>query len=217
MTPIQGARQVRVAAVVFTLALCLAACSESARRGAAGGAATGAVASSVGTLVTGLVFHNGNLGESVARSAVYGATAGATVGAIAGSRHDAPADKPAAKTATPAPQAPLTREKVLATVGPTNVEALQALSACDHGKAVTLAKQAMQSMNRQHRQAALWIQSIAAIETGDTVTLDELQDQLISNDPALKDPQTADRILGQAMDLLKQDRIDQGRAPTCPA
>jgi hypothetical protein len=209
-------------ALLITLSLCLGACTENSRRGAASGATTGAVASGLGTLVTGLVFDDGNLGERVARSAVYGATAGATAGAIAGSQRDAtpkPADTPQPQPApaTPSTAQPLTREQILESVGPNNVEALKALSACRHKQAVDLARQASQSLNKQYRQASLWIQSIAAIETNDAQALDSLHQQLIHYDPSLKDPQNADRILDRAMALLKQDRVDQGRAPVCPS
>jgi hypothetical protein len=208
--------------VLIALTLCLGACSENTRRGAAGGATTGAVASSLGTLVTGLVFNDGNLGERVARSAVYGATAGATAGAIAGAQRDKttpPAAKPQPQTAPASapPAQPLTREQVLGKVGPKNVEALKALSDCRHARAVELAGQASQSLNKQYRQASLWIQAIAAIETDDAQALDSLHQQLIQYDPSLKDPQNADRILDQAMALLKQDRVDQGQPPVCPS
>jgi len=207
----------QLSVLLIALSLCLTACSENARRGAAGGATTGAVASGLGTLVTGLVFNDSNLGERVARSAVYGATAGATAGAIAGSSRDAAADKAAPRETPPTDgeQAPLTREKILKTVGPKNVAALQALGACEHRKAVNLAKEASQSLNKQYRKASLWIQSIAAIETGDAKTLDTLHAQLIEYNPSLKNPQYADRILDQAMALLKQDRVDQGKPPLC--
>ena len=215
-------RRVPLMMLLIALALCLGACSENTRRGAAGGATTGAVASSLGTLVTGLVFNDGNLGERVARSAVYGATAGATAGAIAGAQRDSkpqPADKPQPPSAPAGrpPAQPLSPEQVLGKVGPKNVEALKALSDCQHDKAVDLARQASQSLNKQYRQASLWIQAIAAIETNDAQALDSLHQQLVHYDPSLKDPQNADRILDQAMALLKQDRIDQGRPAVCPS
>lgn len=210
----------KIHVLLIAVTLCLGACSENARRGAGSGAATGAVASGLGALVTGLVFDRGNMGQRVARSAVYGATAGAAVGGMAGASRDAaarPADKPQPSVTPPAgsEQKPLTREKVLQAVGPKNMAALTALSACEHQKAVNLAKDAAQSLNKQYREASLWIQSIVAIETGDATTLDRLHDQLIAYDPSLKDPQNADRILDQAMALLKQDRIDEGKPPVC--
>lgn len=200
-------------------------CGPHATRGAAGGAAIGAASAALGTLVVGLVFNDRNLAERVGRSAVYGATTGATAGALAGAARDeqirrmareremAAAKKAESKEA----QAPMSEAEILKAVGRKNFEALAALSDCRFDAAVAKAKEASASLNRDYREASLWIQAIAAVESGDSAAVDRIYPELVKFDPELGQPEKADAALAEALQLLHEDRKAQGRPPQCPA
>jgi len=210
---------------VLVFSVLLNGCGEYAMRGAAGGAATGAISSALGTLVVGLVFNDRHLAERVGRSAVYGATVGATAGAIGGATHDQrirrmAEEREAAAAARRAQaaeaQTPMTDAEILKAIGRKNFEALIALSDCRFGEAAAKAKEEETSLNRDYREAALWIQAIAAVETGDSAALDRISPRLVELDPDLGQPEKADAALAEALQALYDDRKTQGRPPKCP-
>jgi hypothetical protein len=180
--------------------------------------------------VVGLVFDDPNLAERVGRSAVYGATVGAAAGGMAGASRDArirkmSEEQEAAAAARQAESAraqaggtqdSMTDAEVLKAIGRKNFEALAALSGCRFEEAVAKAKESETSRNRDYREAALWIQAVAAVEMKDSATLDRIYPELVKLDPQLGRPEKADAALAEAMQILREDRKAQGRPPKCP-
>ena len=210
---------------LFIIAIFGSGCGAHATEGAAKGAAVGATSSAVGTLVVGLVFNDPNLGERVARSAAYGATAGATAGAIAGASRDqqikekAKAQEAKAKAegdkTAPAPRE-LSDQEIIKAIGEKNHKALALLVDCRPGEAMETAKEAEASFNKDYREASLWIQAVAAVEKGDTATLDRIYPLLVKTDPELGTPEKADAALATALTKLHDVRRQTGRPAECP-
>jgi hypothetical protein len=201
-------------------------CGQHATEGAAKGATVGAASSAVGTLVVGLVFNDPNLGERVARSAVYGATVGGTAGAIAGASRDqqiktqAKAQEEKAKAeggdTTPPPRQ-MKDSEIMDAIGEKNFDALVLLVDCRLGKAIEKAREAEASFNKDYREASLWIQAVAAVEKGDTATLDRVYPLLVKADPELGTPEKADAALATALNKLRDARKREGKPPECPS
>jgi hypothetical protein len=224
-------QSLKINAVISVICLFMIAslgngCGAHATEGAAKGAAVGAASSTVGTLVVGLVFKDPNLGESVARSAVYGASVGATAGAITGASRDqqikeqAKAQDAKAKAeggdTAPAPRE-LSDQEIIKAIGEKNHNALALLVDCRPGEAMETAKEAEASFNKDYRKASLWIQAVAAVEKGDSATLDRIYPLLAKTDPELGAPEKADAALATALNKLHNVRRREGRPAECPS
>lgn len=201
-------------------------CGQHATEGAAKGATVGAASSALGTLVVGLVFDDPNLGERVARSAVYGATVGGTAGAIAGASRDqqikaqAKAQEEKAKAEggdTSPPPRQMKDSEIMDAIGEKNFDALVLLVDCRLGEAIEKAREAEASFNKDYREASLWIQAVAAVEKGDTATLDRIYPLLVKADPELGTPEKADAALATGINKLHDARKREGKPPECPS
>lgn len=107
--------------------------------------------------------------------------------------------------------------EILKAIGRKNFEALTALSGCRFEEAVKKAKESEASFNRDYREAALWIQAVAAVETKDSASLDRIYPELLKLDPELGQPYKEDAALAEALEALYEDRKAPGRPAKCPS
>jgi len=190
-------------AVVWAGGCASSQAGRAAGEGAAMGAVGGAVAGAVGALIFG-----GNVAQGAAAGAAMGAASGAATGAVAGSMADSKAKDQQAKQR----QIEELKEKI----GDQNFEAANLLAHCKHRQAIGAAQKAYSStQNPDQRLYALYIQAVAAEESGDQKSASSAYDQAIQDDPS-RGP--AEKIRAKCLEgVMKAQKVrqDYGLPPLC--
>jgi uncharacterized membrane-anchored protein YhcB (DUF1043 family) len=167
------------------------------------GAVGGAVAGAVGALIFG-----GNVAQGAAAGAAMGAASGAATGAVAGSMADSKAKDQQAKQR----QLEALKEKI----GDQNFEAANLLAHCKHKQAIGTAQKAYSStQNPEQRLYALYIQAVAAEESGDQKSASSAYAQAIQDDPS-RGPE--EKIRAKCLEgVMKAQKVrqDYGLPPLC--
>ncbi|HTM60293.1 MAG TPA: hypothetical protein VL199_08015 [Burkholderiales bacterium] len=194
--------------LITALAVVLCGCAGEAGRQAGEGAKYGAVGGAVAGAVSAAIF-GGNIAQGAAAGAVTGAASGAAVGAVAGSAADkqkaAAAPPPAAKTAS-------LRERI----GDRNYASALLIAQCQHKEAIASAEETFAgTQDRDQRVYALFIQGVAAEESGDKTLAASVYPRIEKEDPARgnADKLRADAL--QAVIRVQAARRQNGLPPTC--
>ena len=192
-----------VQAMVWSGGCASSQAGRAAGEGAALGAVGGAVAGAVGALIFG-----GNVAQGAAAGAAMGAASGAATGAVAGSMADSKAKEQQAKQQ----QVAELKQKI----GDQNFEAANLLAHCKHRQAIGAAQKAYSStQNPDQRLYALYIQAVAAEESGDQKSASSAYDQAIQDDPS-RGP--AEKIRAKCLEgVMKAQKVrqDYGLPPLC--
>lgn len=181
-----------------------------ASKGAAEGATTGALAGAVGGMVTALVF-GGNVAEAGARGAVYGGSSGAVVGGMAGAQTDkAVAAQQQAERET---ELKKFREKI----GPDAYNGVVALAECKHDIAIANAREAARSSNKKYALAGTWVEVLSEADRQNSAAARALFPELLSRDPDLKSDADAEVHMAEALQRLRDIRVEHAMAAECPS
>lgn len=180
--------------IIFCLVL-LTACSGTQRQAAGKGATTGAVAGAVGGLVSSLVF-GGDPVDRAARGAVWGASTGAAAGAMAGAQADAAKKK----------QIDAELEKLKKEIGEDAFNGLEALADCKHEVALGYARTAVDSNNKDHALAGLWLEVLTYADRKEEEKARELFPQIVANDTKIQTETQAEESISQAINDLMDIR-----------
>jgi osmotically inducible lipoprotein OsmB len=175
---------------------------KSAKEGAVLGAVGGAVAGGVSALIFG-----GNVAQGAAAGAAIGAASGAATGATAGAMADNQAKQQQAKEQQV--------EELKKRIGDQNFEAATFLAKCNHRKAIDTAQKAESSADAQQRLYALYIQAVAAEESGDQKLASSVYSRVLQEDPS-RGPE--DKLKTQCLQgVMKVQKIRQenGLPPLC--
>jgi hypothetical protein len=202
---------VRICALVLALGLVTVwaggCASSQAGKGAKDGAVLGAVGGAVAGGVSALIF-GGNVGQGVAAGAAIGAASGAATGATAGAMADKQMKDQQAKEQQV--------EEIKKRIGDQNFEAATFLAKCNHRKAIDTAQKAeASSQDSQQRLYALYIQAVAAEESGDQKLASSVYSRVIQQDPS-RGPE--DKLKTQCLQgVMKVQKIRQenGLPPLC--
>lgn len=198
------------AAVVLAAAGC-APGSEAGKRageGAALGAVGGAVAGAVGSLLWG-----GNVVEGAVKGGMVGAASGAAMGAVSGSA----ADQAAKQSHPPAPAGADAKEAELRKrIGDRNYATAVLLTQCRHKDAIASAQQTLgASTNADERAYALFIQTVAAEESGDKALANSLYPRIVQESPGRG---SAEKVRADALEgvmKVQATRRQHGLPPLC--
>lgn len=202
----------KICALVLTLAQAMVwsggCASSQAGRGAAEGATLGAVGGAVAGAVGALIF-GGNVAQGAAAGAAMGAASGAATGAVAGSMADSKIKEQEAK-----------QQKLAALkeeIGDQNFEAANLLAHCKHRQAIGAAQKAYASpqTTADQRLYALYIQAVAAEESGDRDTASSVYARALQDDPS-RGP--VEKIRAQCLEgVMKVQKLrkDYGLPPLC--
>ena len=181
--------------------------SSQAARGAGEGAALGAVGGAVAGAVGAMIF-GGNVAQGAAAGAAMGAASGAATGAMSGAMADSKVKEQQAREQ----QTAALKEKI----GDQNFEAANLLAHCKHRQAIGAAQKAYASTeNPDRRLYALYIQAVAAEESGDAKLASSVYAQAIKDDPS-RGP--AEKIKVKSLEGVmkaQQIRKDHGLPPLC--
>jgi hypothetical protein len=180
---------------------------SQAGRGAAEGAVLGTVGGTVAGAVGALIF-GGNVAQGAAAGAAMGAASGAATGAVSGAMADSKAKDQQAK------QRQL--EELKEKIGDQNFEAANLLAHCKHRQAIGAAEKAYSStQNPEQRLYALYIQAVAAEESGDQKSASSIYARAIQDDPS-KGP--VEKMKVQCLEgvmKIQKLRKDYGLPPLC--
>jgi tetratricopeptide (TPR) repeat protein len=156
----------------------------------------------------GALIFGGNVAQGAAAGAAMGAASGAATGAVAGSMADSKAKDQQAKQR----QIEELKEKI----GDQNFEAANLLAHCKHRQAIETAQKAYSStQNPDQRLYALYIQAVAAEESGDQKSASSAYDRAIQDDPS-RGP--AEKIRAKCLEgVMKAQKVrqDYGLPPLC--
>ncbi len=202
---------VKICALILALGQAMVwsgGCAGSqAGRGAAEGAVLGTVGGAVAGAVGALIF-GGNVAQGAAAGAAMGAASGAATGAVSGAMADSKIKDQQAKQQ----QVEALKEKI----GDQNFEAANLLAHCKHRQAIGTAQKAYSStQNPEQRLYALYIQAVAAEESGDQKSASSAYAQAIQDDPS-RGP--AEKIRAKCLEgVMKAQKVrqDYGLPPLC--
>jgi hypothetical protein len=176
---------------------------KSAKEGAVLGAVGGAVAGGVSALIFG-----GNVGQGVAAGAAIGAASGAATGATAGAMADKQMKDQQAKEQQV--------EEIKKRIGDQNFEAATFLAKCNHRKAIDTAKKAeASSQDGQQRLYALYIQALAAEESGDQKLASLMYSRIIQEEPSRGPEEKLKTQCLQGVMKIQKVRQENGLPPLC--
>jgi uncharacterized membrane-anchored protein YhcB (DUF1043 family) len=202
---------VRICALVLALGLvtvwaggCASSqTGKSAKEGAVLGAVGGAVAGGVSALIFG-----GNVAQSAAAGAAIGAASGAATGATAGAMADKQMKDQQAKEQQ--------LEELKKRIGDQNFEAATFLAKCNHRKAIDTAQKAeASSQDAQQRLYALYIQALAAEESGDQKLASSMYSRVIQEDPSRGPEEKLKTQCLQGVMKIQKVRQENGLPPLC--
>jgi len=198
-------------AVLLGLLGAVSGCASGsyASKGAAEGATTGALAGAVGGMVTALVF-GGNVAEAGARGAVYGGSSGAVVGGMAGAQ----TDKAVAAQQQAEREAEL--KKFRDKIGPDAYNGVVALAECKHEIAIANAREAAGSSNKKYALAGTWVEVLSEADRQNGAAARALFPELLSRDPDLKSDADAEAHMAEALQSLRNIRVEYGMPEDCP-
>jgi hypothetical protein len=181
--------------------------SSQAGRGAAEGAVLGTVGGAVAGAVGALIF-GGNVAQGAAAGAAMGAASGAATGAVSGAMADSKIKEQEAKKRQ--------LEELKEKIGDQNFEAANLLAHCKHRQAIGAAQKAYSStQNPEQRLFALYIQAVAAEESGDRDMASSVYAKAIQDDPS-KGP--VEKMKVQCLEgVMKAQKVrkDFGLPPLC--
>jgi hypothetical protein len=176
---------------------------KSAKEGAVLGAVGGAVAGGVSALIFG-----GNVGQGVAAGAAIGAASGAATGATAGAMADKQMKDQQAKEQQV--------EEIKKRIGDQNFEAATFLAKCNHKKAIDTAQKAeASSQDAQQRLYALYIQALAAEESGDQKLASSMYSRVIQEEPSRGPEEKLKTQCLQGVMKIQKVRQENGLPPLC--
>ena len=193
--------------LIVPVIVILSGCAGEAGRQAGEGAKYGAVGGAVAGAVSAAIF-GGNIAQGAAAGAVTGAASGAAVGAVAGSA----ADKKAAAAPPPAAKTASLRERI----GDRNYASALLIAQCQHKEAIASADETYAAtQDRDQRVYALFIQGVAAEESGDKALAASVYPRIEKEDPTRgnADKLRADAL--QAVIRVQAARRQNGLPPTC--
>jgi len=176
---------------------------EGAKYGAIGGAVAGAVSAAI---------FGGNVMQGAVAGGVTGAASGAAVGAASGSAADKAAQQKAASAGQPDPKVVTLRQRI----GDRNYAAALLLAQCQHKEAIASAEETFAaSPDRDQRVYALFIQGVAAEESGDKALAASVYPRITKEDPARGSPEKLHADALEAVIKVQAARRSHGLAPTC--
>jgi hypothetical protein len=185
--------------------------SSTAGKAAGEGAVLGTVGGAVAGGVSALLF-GGNVASGMATGAAIGAASGAATGAVSGAMADSKAKDQQAQQQAKQQKAEELRKKI----GDQNFEAADLLAHCKHRQAIGAGQKAYSStQDPEQRLYALYIQAVAAEESGDKETASSAYAQAVKDDPS-KGP--VEKVKVQCLEgVMKVQKIrqDYGLPPTC--
>ena len=202
-------RKIWTLIVIMGLAVVwLGGCASSqAGKSAGEGAMMGAVGGAVAGAVTSLIF-GGNVAQGAAAGAAIGAASGAATGAVSGAMADSKVREQEAK------QQQLAEMKKK--IGDQNFEAANLLAHCKHRQAIGAAQKAYSStQDPEQRLFALYLQAVAAEESGDRELASSVYAQAVKDDPS-KGP--VEKVKVQCLEGVmkaQKARQDYGLPPLC--
>ena len=190
---------------------------KAAGQGAVLGAVGGAVAGAVGSLLWG-----GNPVEGAVKGGITGAASGAAIGATSAAMADSQAKPAEAKKPEPPPkevsriepgaQAAEFKEKI----GKQNFEAALLLGECKHKEAISAAGRAyIELPDPKQRVGALYIQAIAAEESGDKAFASALYPRIVQEDPSRGDVEKVRSATLEGVMKVQKIRQEHGLPPFC--
>ena len=186
--------------------------SEAAKRageGAGLGMVGGAVAGAVGSMLWG-----GNVVEGAVKGGMVGAASGAAMGAVSGSAADnAAKQQPGA--AVPA-GAEAKETELRRRIGDRNYATTVLLTQCRHRDAIASAQETLGASTRaDERVYALFIQSVAAEESGDKALANSLYPRIVQENPGRG---SVDKVRADVLEGLMKvqaTRRQHGLPPLC--
>ena len=202
---------VKICALVLALGLvtvCAGGCASSqAGKGAKDGAVLGAVGGAVAGGVSALIF-GGNVAQGAAAGAAIGAASGAATGATAGAMADKQMKDQQAKEQQV--------EEIKKRIGDQNFEAATFLAKCNHRKAINTAQKAESStQDAQQRLYALYIQALAAEESGDQKLASSMYSRIIQEEPSRGPEEKLKTQCLQGVMKIQKVRQENGLPPLC--
>jgi hypothetical protein len=201
----------RVCALILALGLAIVWAGGCASSQAAKGAGEGAVLGTVGGAVAGAVgalIFGGNVAQGAAAGAAMGAASGAATGAVSGAMADSKIKEQEAKQK----QAAELKEKI----GDQNFEAANLLAHCKHRQAIGAAQKAYSStQNPEQRLYALYIQAVAAEESGDGESASKVYAQAVQDDPSRGPVEKVKVKCLEGVMKIQKVRQDYGLPPLC--
>jgi hypothetical protein len=201
----------KICALILALGLAMVwaggCASSQAGRAAGEGAALGAVGGAVAGAVGALIF-GGNVAQGAAAGAAMGAASGAATGAVAGSMADSKVKEQEAKQQ----QVAALKEKI----GDQNFEAANLLAHCKHRQAIGAAEKAYSStQNPEQRLYALYIQAVAAEESGDQKSASSVYARAVQDDPSRGPVEKMKVQCLEGVMKVQKVRKDYGLPPLC--
>lgn len=202
-------------ALIMVLSLATAGCApgsqaeKQAGQGAALGAVGGAVAGAVGSLLWG-----GNVVEGAVKGGMVGAASGAAMGAVSGSAADNAA-KQQPPAAAPA-GAGATEAELRKRIGDRNYATAVLLTQCRHRDAIASAQETLRaSAQPDERAYALFIQSVAAEESGDKALASSLYPKMVQENPGRGSVDKARADVLEGLMKVQATRRQHGLPPLC--
>jgi hypothetical protein len=198
-------------AIIPAVAVVVTGCAtgSNAAKGATQGAATGAMAGAAGGMLTALIF-GGDVVEAGARGAVYAGAAGAVSGGMAGAQRD--------KQVAAQKQAERDREiaQFKAQVGADAFNAVVALADCKHNVALANAAEARDSNNAEFALAGLWMEVLTEADRRNEAAARGRFPELIEQDDALSNDSDAEARMVEALEGIRNLRVEHDLPATCP-
>ena len=181
--------------------------SKQAGQGAAVGAVGGAVAGAVGSLLWG-----GNPLQGAAQGAAIGVASGAAAGAVSGSMADSAAKEKAAKPAEADAKLAELRQRI----GDRNYATALLLAQCQHRNAIASAQETVAvTQDSKERMYALFIESVAAEESGDKALAASIYPKIVQEDSSLGSVEKLRADALEAVIKVQAARREHGLPPIC--
>jgi len=181
--------------------------SKQAGQGAAAGTVGGAVAGAVGSLLWG-----GNPVQGAARGAAVGAASGAAAGAVSGSMADSAAKEKAAKPAEADAKLAELRQRI----GDRNYATALLLAQCQNRNAIASAQATLAAtQDPKERMYAMFIESVAAEESGDKALAASIYPKMVQEDGSLG---SVEKLRADALEgvmKVQAARKEYGLPPIC--
>lgn len=205
----------KVPAIIFAIVAIVAAAGcapgsqagKQAGQGATMGTVGGAVAGAVGSLLWG-----GNPLQGAARGAAVGAAAGAATGAVSGSMADTAAKEKAAKPIEADAKLAELRQRI----GDKNYATALLLAQCQHRNAIASAQETLAATQEpKQRMYALFIESIAAEESGDKALAASIYPKMLQEDGSLGSVEKLRADTLEGVMKVQAARREYGLPPIC--
>lgn len=180
---------------------------QGSGEGAALGAVGGAVAGAVGALIFG-----GNVAQGAAAGAAIGAASGAATGAVSGAMADSKVKEQEAKEQQKQQQVAELKKRI----GDQNFEAANLLAHCKHPQAIAAAQKAESSrQTAEQRLYALYIQAVAAEESGDQRLASSAYSRVVQEDPSRGPVEKLRTQCLEGIMKIQKLRKENGLPPLC--